>query len=347
VTVHVGILGGGNISETHARAALEIPGVRIAAVHGANRDKLAALAALCGAPAYDRFDDFLAHRPMDLVAIGSPSGLHATQGIAAARSGLHVLVEKPLDIALDASDALIAAADEAGVKLGVFFQDRFKPDLVRLKGLLDEGRLGRPLLVDARVPWYRPPEYYAASRWRGTWALDGGGALMNQGIHTVDLLIWFMGGVRRVQSLTTAALHAIEVEDTAAALLEFDSGALGVLLATTAAYPGYARRIQVTGSNGTALVEGDRLVSVDLRVVRGEAGTSDSVSGREPRAAGRTGPAPASASSPVVADTGPHRAVFEDFLEAIRAGRPPRCDGRDARRSVALVRAIYDAARHR
>jgi UDP-N-acetyl-2-amino-2-deoxyglucuronate dehydrogenase len=332
VTVHVGIVGAGNISDTHARAAREIPGVRVVAVHGGNRDRTAALAEQCGAAPYDRFEDFLAHRPMDLVAIGSPSGLHASQGIAAARRGLHVLVEKPLDITLAAADALIAAADQSGVKLGVFFQDRFKPDIVRLKGLLEAGRLGRLLLVDARVPWYRPPEYYGASRWRGTWALDGGGALMNQGIHTVDLLLWLAGDVTRVQAHTRAALHQIEVEDTAAALLEFESGATGVLVATTAAYPGYARRIQVTGTAGTAVVEGDRLFRLDLK----DAAESAAIV---------TVSATASAASPVVADTGPHRAVFEDFLEAIQTGRSPRCDGRDARRSVALVRAIYDAAR--
>ena len=158
---------------------------------------------------------------------------------------------------------------------------------------------------------------------------------MNQGIHTVDLLLWLAGDVARVQAIAKAALHDIEVEDTAAALLEFESGAVGVLAATTAAYPGYARRIQVTGTEGTAVIENDRLVSLDLRVPGDET--------VEPSADVKQ----ASAGSPVVADAGPHRAVFEDFLQAIETGRPPRCDGREARRSVALVRAIYDAARHR
>jgi len=332
VTMHVGIIGAGNISDTHARAALEIPGVQVAAVFGENHARARALAQRCGAIAYDSLDAFFAHRPMDLVAIGSPSGVHAAQGIAAARRGLHVLVEKPLDVTLDAADALIAAADEAGVKLGVFFQDRFKPDLVRVKRLLNEGVIGRPLLVDARVPWYRPPEYYASSRWRGTRVLDGGGALMNQGIHTVDLLVWFLGEVGRVQAVTRTALHRIDVEDTAAALLEFEGGVLGVLAVTTAGYPGYARRIQLTGSEGTAVIEGDRLIGLDLKRPVPEAVGA-------PEAA-----APASAASPVVADVGPHRAVLEDFLDAIRTFRAPRCDGREARRSVAVVRAVYDAS---
>ena len=174
--MRVGLIGGGNISATHARAAEAIPGVEIVAIYGSNPKKVAALAGARHAVAYSDFEKFLAHRPMDFVAIGSPSGLHAEHGIAAARRGLHVLVEKPIDIHTARADALIAEADKAGVKLGVFFQDRFKPDLIHLKQWLDSGSLGKVHLVDARVKWYRPPEYYTNSRWRGTWALDGGGA---------------------------------------------------------------------------------------------------------------------------------------------------------------------------
>src|SRR5437660_11292326 len=183
---------------------------------------------------------------MDLVAIGSPSGLHASHGIAAARRGLHVLMEKPIAILTERADALIAETVKAGVKLGVFFQDRCKPDICRLQRLVDSGVLGTPILADARVKWYRPPEYYAKSSWRGTWALDGGGALINQGVHTVDLLLWLLGDVVRVQARTGTLLHKIEAEDTAAAILEFASGALGILHATTAAYPGYPRRVEIS-----------------------------------------------------------------------------------------------------
>jgi UDP-N-acetyl-2-amino-2-deoxyglucuronate dehydrogenase len=154
----IGILGAGNISDTHARAALAIPGVEIVAVHGRNAAKAERLANQYGGRAYDALDAFLDHRPMDLVAIGSPSGLHAEQGIAAAARGLHVLVEKPLDITTERADALIAAADRAGVKLGVFFQDRLKPDVVAMKGIIDRGALGKPILASGRVKWYRPPE---------------------------------------------------------------------------------------------------------------------------------------------------------------------------------------------
>ena len=259
----IGILGGGNISQTHARAAREIDGARLVAVGGDNPARVRQLAESVAAAAYEDDESFFTHRPMDVVLIGSPSGRHAEQGIQAARHGLHVLVEKPLAITTEEADALIAACDEAGVKLGVFFQDRAAPDLGRLKGLVDGGRVGKMILASARVRWYRPPEYYAGSRWRGTWALDGGGALMNQGIHTVDLLLWLMGNVRTIWAKATTALHDIEVEDTVVAAMEFTSGAVATLEATTSAYPGYSRRLELTGSEGTVILENDRLVAAN------------------------------------------------------------------------------------
>jgi UDP-N-acetyl-2-amino-2-deoxyglucuronate dehydrogenase len=337
VTIHIGFAGGGGITDTHVQAAGSVPGVEIAAVQGPNEQKVRAICSRHGGQPYASFDAFLAHRRMDIVAIGSPSGLHAVQGMAAARAGLHVLVEKPIDITTGRADALVAAARNAGVALGVFFQDRFKRDVGRLKQLLDEGGVGKPLLVDARVPWYRPPEYYATSRWRGTWALDGGGALMNQGIHTVDLLLWLLGDVGRVHARTATLLHNIEVEDSGAAILEFTSGALGVLSFTTAAYPGYARRVAVTGDRGTVVLEEDRLARLDVQ--GGGPRLSDVASPAE------RGDGTERSFSPLVSDASAHRAVIEDFIAAIRDSRPPRCDGREARRSVAVVEAIYQSSR--
>src|SRR5438876_523674 len=206
MSFYIGLIGGGNITETHARAARAIPGVAISAIYGTNSEKIARLSREHGGTPYQDFDAFLKHRPMDLVVIGSPSGLHATQGIAAARQGLHVLTEKPIEITTARADALIDAAKKSRVQLGVIFQDRMKPHIRQLKTWLDQGLLGRPLIVDARVKWYRPPEYYSNSRWRGTFALDGGGALINQGVHTVDLLLWLLGDVVRVQGRRSIAL---------------------------------------------------------------------------------------------------------------------------------------------
>jgi UDP-N-acetyl-2-amino-2-deoxyglucuronate dehydrogenase len=335
MTVHVGLIGGGNITETHARAALAIPGVQIAAIYGTNAEKITRLCREHGGTPYQDLDAFLKYRPMDLVIIGSPSGLHATQGIAAARCGLHVLTEKPLEISTARADALIETAKQCGVKLGVIFQDRTKPHIRQLKSWIDQGLLGRILFVDARVKWYRPPEYYASSRWRGTFALDGGGALINQGVHTVDLLLWLFGDIVRVQGRTATLVHKIEAEDTAAAILEFESGAMCMLQATTAAYPGYPRRVEVSGAEGTVILEHDRIVAADLQSTRG-ADTRLIESGDDKNQ---------SASSASVGDFRGHKAVLEDFLAAIRENRAPACDGAEGRRSVALIEAIYQAAR--
>src|SRR5712692_5448344 len=265
MTTYIGLIGGGNITETHARAARAIPGVEVSAIYGTNTEKVARLSREYGGKPYQDFDTFLSHRPMDLVIIGSPSGLHAAQGIAAAHRGLHVLTEKPLEITTARADALIEAAQRSKVKLGVIFQDRLKPGIRKLKDWIDKGVVGKPLFADARVKWYRPPEYYANSKWRGTLALDGGGALINQGVHTVDLLLWLLGDVVRVQARTATLLHKIEAEDTAVAILEFASGALGTFHATTAAYPGYPRRVEITGTEGTVILEHDRIIAANLR----------------------------------------------------------------------------------
>jgi predicted dehydrogenase len=330
--VQVGILGAGNISRTHAVAAQAIPGVRVAAVHGTNREKARALAREHEATAYDDLDSFLDSRPLDVVLIGSPSARHAEQAIAAVRRGLHVLVEKPLDVTVERVDALLAEADRAGVKVGVFFQDRLKPGIRRLKRLVDDGELGRPILAAGRVRWHRPPEYYADSKWRGVWSLDGGGAVMNQAIHTVDLMAWLLGKVVGVQARTATAFHAIEVEDTAVAIFEFASGALATLEASTAAFPGYPRRLELTGTEGTVLLEHDRIVAADLRTPRPDLVGADA------------GDANPSASSPLVSDASGHQAILEDFLQAVKTGGTPACDGREGRRSVELVQALYEAA---
>ena len=320
--MNVGLVGAGNISDTHARAALAA-GLRIAGVHGDNRDKARTLADRYGTIAFDSLDALLAQPSLDLIIIGSPSGRHAEQAIAAARRGRHVLVEKPLDITTARIDALAQEVERANMTLGVIFQDRLKPDVVEMKRRLDAGELGTPLVATAEVKWFRPPEYYAASRWRGTWALDGGGALMNQGIHSVDLLLHLLGPVARVAGVTATRHHAIEAEDTATALLEFVNGAQGTLDVTTAAFPGSPRRLRIAGTAGALWLEGDRLVTTD-------ATGSDPIE---------------NASSPVVSDVAAHQYIIEDFVAAIRDGRAPVCDVHAGRRSVEVVEAVYRSAR--
>lgn len=332
MTFRVALIGSGNISETHARAAIEARHVELVAHWSRNAEATQRLARRYGGRAFDTVGELLAHRPLDAVLIGTPSGTHADFAIAAARAGVHVLVEKPLEVATARIDPLLGECARANVTLGVFFQDRTAPDLVWLKQAIDGGDLGAPLLASASVRWYRSPEYYAGSPWRGTRSLDGGGALMNQGIHTVDLLLWLFGPVARVSAIAKTALHRIEVEDTVVATLEFANGALGTLEVTTAAYPGLARRIELTGSRGTVVVEGDRLLTWALQ---------QPPALEPPNHAGTDN---ASASSPVVSDATGHQRVIEDFVAAVRTRRPPRCDGAEGRRSVALIEAIYQSA---
>ena len=334
MTTRIGLLGAGNISETHARAARELADVQLVACWGRDAKRAARLTREYGGQAYADLDAFLSHRPMEAVIVGTPSGLHAEHARAAARRGLHVLVEKPLDVTTARIDALLDECERVGVTVGVIFQDRAAPDLIWLKHAIAAGALGTSVLASARVKWYRPPAYYADSSWRGTWALDGGGALMNQGIHSVDLLLWLFGEVERVYAATRTAVHAIAVEDTAVACLEFANGAVGTLEAATSVFPGFARRLELTGSEGTIVVEQDRVVALELRtppvsLPPGETSTN------------------ASASSPVVTDARGHRRVLEDFVVAIRTRATPLCDGREGRRSVALVEAMYRSARAR
>jgi predicted dehydrogenase len=331
MTFRIGIVGAGNISETHARAAQQLPNAQLVAVYGG---RAAALARQYDATAYRDIDAFVHHRPLDVVLVGSPSGLHAQHASLAAQQGIHVLVEKPLDVTADRIDALLSVCDRSRVQLGVFFQDRAAPHLQWLRRVITSGELGTIILAAARVKWYRPPDYYSRSRWRGTCTLDGGGALMNQGIHTVDLLLWLLGDVSHVCARTRTAYHDIEVEDTAVACLEFANGALATLEATTAAYPGFPRRVELTGSEGTVIVENDRVVFHDLRHRPTEPLPESDVVATQ------------SAPSATVSDVRGHRAVLENFLHCLTTGAPLLCDGREGRRSVALVEALYRSARN-
>jgi UDP-N-acetyl-2-amino-2-deoxyglucuronate dehydrogenase len=323
--VNVGIVGAGNISDTHARAA-EAAGLTVVAVAGDNAAKVHQLAERHGAMPFESLDAMLSRSALDLVMIGSPSGRHAEQATAAVRAGRHVLVEKPLDVTTSRIDALLAEVARAGVTLGVFFQDRLKPDIAALKRSIVAGSIGAPVLATGEVKWFRPPSYYAGSRWRGTWSLDGGGALMNQGIHTVDLMLYLLGPVVRVSGMIATRMHQIEAEDTAAAILEFASGALGTIEATTAAFPGRPRRLEIVGVAGSLVLEGDRLYEPRDRPAA-QSTTVENV------------------NSPVVSDVSAHQRIIEDFVDAIRGRRAPVCDGHEGRRSVEVVQAVYRSAR--
>src|SRR5262245_48194124 len=325
-----GMTGGGMIGKVQAEAIASIPGARLMAVCARDEKRVAEFAAKFGATGYTDYNRFLDHPGLRIVNICTPNGLHAEQGMAAARAGKHVLVEKPIETTLEKADALIEACDSNGVKLGVIFQSRFLPAVQKIKRAIDEGRLGRLMIGDAYVKWYRAPEYYADS-WHGTIALDGGGALINQAIHTVDLLRWMMGPVEGAFSMKSALRYPqIEGEDTLVASLRFRHGALGVMEAATAERPGFERRLEISGERDAISLDGD---TISIGAIDGEAEVSD---GGEQITGGSANPAAVSHEG--------HRRQIEDMMRAVIEDRAPMIDGREGRKSLEVVVALYESA---
>jgi UDP-N-acetyl-2-amino-2-deoxyglucuronate dehydrogenase len=227
------IVGCGMIANFHARAIAGIKGSKLVACHSRSLDKANAFASKFGGQGYDDLAKMLADPKIDIVTICTPSGAHLEPGVAAAKAGKHVLVEKPLEVTTARCDRLIEACEKSGVRLGTIFPSRFHRSAQTLKSAMEHDRFGTVSLGAAYVKWFRTQAYYDSGKWRGTWKLDGGGALMNQAIHSVDLLLWLMGPVKSVYAMTALRAHErIEVEDTATAILEFKSGALGTIEAT-------------------------------------------------------------------------------------------------------------------
>jgi predicted dehydrogenase len=335
-----GIIGCGMIAEFHTRAINEIEGARVVAAWSRNPANGAKIAGLAegGCAVFDDLDAMLAQPGLDVVCVCTPSGAHMEPAVKAARSGKHVVVEKPLEITLPRCDAIIAACDEAGVRLCTIFPSRFTEANLWLKEAVDTGRFGRLTLGDTYVKWWRTQQYYDSGGWRGTWALDGGGALMNQAIHNVDLLYWLMGDVAAITAMTATLAHErIEVEDTAVATLRFRNGALGTIEAATSAFPGLLKRTEIHGDRGSARVEQDDItlwefqerIPRDNEVFAAMAAQSGFKAGAsDPRGITHIG----------------HRDQLIDFLQAIDEGRAPLVDGREGRKSVEIIRAIYRSA---
>jgi UDP-N-acetyl-2-amino-2-deoxyglucuronate dehydrogenase len=333
-----GIVGTGVIAATHAAAIATLPGARVVAVPDVAAEAASAFAAARGCAAEPGLDALLARPDVDVVCVCVPSGQHAEVGVRAARAGKHLVVEKPIDVTLAAADRLIEAARAAGVRLTVISQHRFDPGLIELKGLLGDGTLGRLVLGEASTKWYRTQAYYDSAAWRGTWAMDGG-SLMNQGIHYVDLLRWCMGPVTEVTAVCATQAHHVEVEDTALAIVRFGSGAVGTILSSTAAFPGFPQRLEVTGTHGTVIVEDGRIVR---RAFGAQAGTGPGDGVPE----GGAGPGPAGAAAdPAAIDVASHAAQLADLLAAIEEGREPAVDGQAGRDALEIVCAVYESAR--
>jgi predicted dehydrogenase len=333
VTRAFGIVGTGVIAAIHADAISLLPDARLVAVTDVAADAAAAFAAAHGCAAEPDLGALLARPDVEVVCVCVPSGLHAAIGVQAAQAGKHLVVEKPIDVSLEAADRLIDAARAAGVALTVISQHRFDPGLVELRRLLDDGALGRLVLGEASTKWYRAQAYYDSAAWRGTYAMDGG-SLMNQGVHYVDLLRWCMGPPAEVTAVCTTQAHQIEVEDTALGIVRFVSGAVGTILSSTAAFPGFPQRLEITGTNGTVTVADGRIVGRALAADPGPASPDDAADA-----------ARSAAADPAALDVASHAAQLADLLDAIDAGREPVVSGQDGRDTLEIVLAVYESSR--
>lgn len=339
MSIGIGIVGCGMIANFHAKAIADAKGAHLVGCANRQASKAEAFAKDYGVQGFESLDAMLADPNVQAVSICTPSGAHLDPAIAAAEAGKHVIVEKPLEITTERCDQIIEACEKAGVRLVVTFQSRFHESSRLMKSAIDQGRFGTVTMGDAYVKWYRSQEYYDSGAWRGTWALDGGGALMNQAIHSVDLLLWFMGPVVEISAMTATMTHErIEVEDVAVANLKFASGALGVIEATTTAYPGALKRIEISGSKGSAVLEEEDITQWDF-----EEETPEDATIRQ-RMAGKTETGGGAADPSAIGHHG-HTMLFEEAVAAITEGRPSLLDGHEGRRSVEVIRAIYESAK--
>ncbi|HET9058834.1 MAG TPA: Gfo/Idh/MocA family oxidoreductase [Acidimicrobiales bacterium] len=329
-SVGIGVLGCGTIGPLHAAAAEGLGGAHLVAVADMVPERAAKLAAHHGVRACAGIQELLALPGVDLVCVCTPSGTHAELGVQVAEAGRHVVVEKPIDTNLDAAGRLARSCAGAGVELSVIFQHRFDAGVSRLRDALAKGEIGPVAMVEGRAWWYRPQSYYDADAWRGTYAMDGG-ALMNQGVHLVDLMLHLFGPAREVGARVTTAAHAMEAEDSAVVHMQMASGALGVLSVSTATFPGVAETLTVSGPRaGVSLQAGQvsswKVAGGDRTEARGEAAFSAALGSKN-----------------LAVDA--HRSQLQDVVDAVRSGGRPAVGAKDGWDALALVLAAYGSAR--
>lgn len=329
----IGISGAGTIGKIHAEALANIDQAELVAVAEPREEAGKKFVEEFGGTFYPSYPEMLANAEIDVVIVAAPSGLHPDQVVLAAEHGKHVITEKPMAITKDGLDRMIQATDEAGVKLAVIFQNRLSADMVRLKNAIKDGAFGKIALANGAMYWHRDQDYYDANGgWRGTWALDGGGALMNQAIHTVDQLQWLMGGVQEVKGFTSTLNHTIETEDTAAAAFVFNNGALGTITATTCAVEDSPIRIEVVGTKGRATVESNAITMwtaerkpEDIDLSEDDHALVDGWKAGENWGLG-------------------HQRQLRVILDQIERGVDPYVPGHEARRAVDIILDIYTQA---
>jgi UDP-N-acetyl-2-amino-2-deoxyglucuronate dehydrogenase len=308
-------------------------------IYSTNKIKSDQFAGEHNCTAYNTLGEMLSQPDINIVCICTPSGIHLEPAVATIKAGKHCLIEKPLEITIERCNIIIEAAYKAGVKTGVIFPSRFYEASIQLKKSIDEKRFGDLVLGDAYVKWRRSDEYYQSGKWRGSWKYDGGGALMNQGIHSVDLLQWYMGPVESVQAVSANIRHKdIEVEDTIVSTIKFANGALGTIECSTAVFPGALKRIEIMGTKGTAVLEDNSLIKWEFEQESKEDENMRNViqSGNISIGGGASNPADISFLG--------HQKQIEDFIRAIETSGRPLVDCEEGRKSVEIVNAIYESA---
>ena len=338
-TYGFGIIGCGMVSDFHAAAISELEHGHLVGVSSRSAENAKRLTDNYDVEGYTDYNEMLKRDDLDIVCVCTPSGAHLEPAIAAAEADKHVVVEKPLEITLQRCDDIIQACDEAGVQLCAIFNSRFTEGAELVKTTIESGRFGTLTLGDAYIKWYRSQEYYDSGGWRGTWDLDGGGALMNQSIHAIDLLQYFMGPVQSVQAFTDTLAHErIEVEDVAVAALRFENGALGVIEGTTAAYPGMFKKTEICGTKGTAILEEEDIVKWEFDP---ELPEDSEIREKFAQQTGTGG----GASDPRAINHANHRRQLENLINGLENDASILVDGREGRKAVEIILAIYQSSR--
>ena len=335
-TWNFGIVGAGLIADFHAKAIQSLKNARLIGISDTNPEKANALARKYGCKMFSDSTELLRSGEIEIVTIATPSGAHMEPAVEAAGFGKHVICEKPLEISLDRIDNMIEAHRIAGTRLGGIFNFRYNDTLPFLKKAIDSARFGTITYASVHVPWWRNEAYYK-DNWHGTLLLDGGGALMNQAIHMIDMLQYLMGPVYSLQAYTATLAHNIEVEDTATAILKFKNNALGFIYGTTASYPGQFRRLEITGTKGTVIQ-----VENSFKVWQFEDQTDSDIEILDRFTAIEGG---GGVSDPSAIPFEPHARNIKAFIDSVESGAPFEIDGAEARKAVEIILAIYSSAR--
>ncbi len=329
--VRFGIVGTGAIAKIHAACINQIEDAELIAMSSSSEERAKRASENFNIPVFSNYNELIQLKEIDVICIITQSGHHMEPAIAAAMAGKHVFCEKPLEITLERADKMINACKNAGVKLACVFQNRFSADFIEIKDAVKKGFLGKLLMANASINWYRKSEYYKYSPWRGTLEGDGGAALINQGIHTIDLLLNIMGKPESVYGKTKTLVHEIEGEDIANALINFKSGAIGTISAGTALFPGYPERLEIYGEKGSIIFEDGKIINWN-------------VPGHERKISTKPTESISGSSDPMAIGDDLHKAQLIDMIKSIKNNTEPLVNGEEGRKALALIRGIYKSA---